>query len=45
MGQTNEVENPSLILENLQNTTIENENDISLEKSLTFYLNINYIKI
>ena len=33
MGQTNDVENPSLILENLQNATIEDENDSSLEKS------------
>ena len=36
MGQTNEAENPSLILENLQNTTIEDENDTLLEKS--FYI-------
>ena len=40
MGQTNEVENPSLILENLQNITIEDENDTSLEKSFNIIRNI-----
>ena len=32
MGQNNEVENPSLILENLQYMKIEGENESSLEK-------------
>ena len=40
MGQTNEVENPSLILENLQNITIEDENDTSLENSFHIIRNI-----
>ena len=40
MGQTNDVENPSLILENLQNTTIEDENNTSLEKSYNIIRNI-----
>ena len=33
MGQSNEGENPSLILESLQNKTLEDENNTSLEKS------------
>ena len=40
MGQSNEVENPSLILENLQNITIEDENDTSLENSFHIIRNI-----
>ena len=40
MGQTNEKENPSFILENLQNTTIEDENNTTLEKSFYILRNI-----
>ena len=40
MGQSNESENPSLILENLQNASIEGENDLSLEKSFNIIRNI-----
>ena len=40
MGQSNESENPSLILENLQNALIEGENDLSLEKSFNIIRNI-----
>ena len=40
MGQSNEVENPSLILENLQKITIEDENDTSLENSFHIIRNI-----
>ena len=40
MGQTNEVENPSLILENLQYMKIEGENESSLEKSYNIIKNI-----
>ena len=40
MGQNNEVENPSLILENLQYMKIEGENESSLEKSYNIIKNI-----
>lgn len=40
MGQNNEVENPSLILENLQYMKIEDENESSLEKSYNIIKNI-----
>ena len=40
MGQNNEVENPSLILENLQYMKIEDENESSLEKSYHIIKNI-----
>ena len=40
MGQNNEVENPSLILENLQYMKIEEENESSLEKSYNIIKNI-----
>ena len=40
MGQTNEGENPSLILESLQNTKIEDENNTSIEKSFNIIRNI-----
>ena len=40
MGQNNEVENPSLILENLQYMKIEDENESSLEKTYHIIRNI-----
>ena len=40
MGQNNEVENPSLILENLQYMKIEDENETSPEKSYHIIKNI-----
>ena len=40
MGQNNEVENPSLILENLQYMKIEDENEISPEKTYNIIKNI-----
>ena len=40
MGQSNEGENPSLILENLQYMKIEGENESSLEKSYNIIKNI-----
>ena len=40
MGQNNEIENPSLILENLQYMKIEGENESSLEKSYNIIKNI-----
>ena len=40
MGQNNEVENPSLILDNLQYMKIEGENELSLEKSYNIIKNI-----
>ena len=40
MGQNNEVENPSLILEDLQYMKIEGENESSLEKSYNIIKNI-----
>ena len=40
MGQTNEGESPSFILERLQNTPIENEDNISLQNSYNIIRNI-----